>query len=98
MSADDKAALIGLGSMGLGMARSLLRAGFDVAGFDVSEEAVARFVASGGRAAKTPAEAAAGAAVVIAVVVNAAQTEAVLFGENGCAGAMQPGSVFVSSA
>lgn len=93
-----KSAVIGLGSMGLGMARSLLRAGFDVAGFDVSEEAVARFVASGGRAAATPAEAAEGAAVVIAVVVNAAQTEAVLFGEAGCAATMAPSSVFVSSA
>jgi putative dehydrogenase len=105
MSAEDAAsgnagtcAVIGLGSMGLGMARSLLRAGLTVAGFDVSADAVARFVAAGGRAAATPAEAAAGAAIVIAVVVNAAQTEAVLFGENGCAAAMRPGSVFVSSA
>jgi 3-hydroxyisobutyrate dehydrogenase len=84
--------------MGLGMARSLLRAGFTVAGFDVSADAVARFVAVGGRAAATPAEAAAGAATVVAVVVNAAQTEAVLFGENGCAAAMQADAVFVSSA
>ncbi|WP_419760126.1 L-threonate dehydrogenase [Acidisoma sp.] len=93
-----KAAVIGLGSMGFGMARSLLRAGFSVAGVDVSADAVARFVASGGRAATTPADAAEGAGTVIAVVVNAAQTEAVLFGENGCAATMQPGSVFVSSA
>jgi 3-hydroxyisobutyrate dehydrogenase len=98
MSAEDKAAVIGLGSMGFGMARSLLRAGFSVAGFDVSPDAVARFVACGGRGAATPAEAAADATVVIAVVVNAAQTEAVLFGDNGCAAVMQPGTVFVSSA
>ena len=98
MSAQDKAALIGLGSMGFGMARSLLRAGFDVAGFDVSADAVARFAASGGRGAMTPADAAQGATIVIAVVVNAAQTEAVLFGENGCAAVMEPGTVFVSSA
>ena len=105
MSAEDAAsgsagtcAVIGLGSMGLGMARSLLRAGFTVAGFDVSADAVARFVAAGGRAAATPAEAVTGAAIVVAVVVNAAQTEAVLFGESGCADAMQPGAVFVSSA
>jgi putative dehydrogenase len=91
-------AVIGLGSMGFGMARSLLRAGFTVAGFDVSPDAVARFVACGGRAAETPAEAARGATIVIAVVVNAAQTEAVLFGENGCAALMEPGAVFVSSA
>jgi 3-hydroxyisobutyrate dehydrogenase len=98
MSAEHKAAVIGLGSMGLGMARSLLRAGFEVAGFDVSADAIARFVAAGGRSATTPADAADGAGIVIAVVVNAAQTEAVLFGEGGCADVMHPGSVFVSSA
>jgi 3-hydroxyisobutyrate dehydrogenase len=98
MSAQDKAAVIGLGSMGFGMARSLLRAGFSVAGFDVSGDTVARFAAAGGRAATTPADAAQGARIVIAVVVNAAQTEAVLFGENGCAAVMAPGTVFVSSA
>jgi len=91
-------AVIGLGSMGLGMARSLLRAGFTVTGFDVSPDAIERFVAYGGRGAKTSAEAAKGADVVIAVVVNGAQTEAVLFGEHGCGAAMAPGSVFVSSA
>jgi L-threonate 2-dehydrogenase len=96
--AAKQAAVIGLGSMGFGMARSLLRAGFSVAGFDVSADVVARFVTNGGRAATTPADAAQGATVVVAVVVNAAQTEAVLFGENGCAAAMAPGTVFVSSA
>ena len=93
-----KVAIIGLGSMGFGMGRSLLRAGFSVAGVDVSADAVARFAACGGRAAPPPADAAAGAAHVIAVVVKAAQAEAVLFGENGCASVMQPGTVFVSSA
>ena len=93
-----QAAVIGLGSMGFGMAESLRRAGFDVAGFDVAEANVARFVAGGGRGAGSPAEAAAGAEVVIAVVVNAAQTEAVLFGEGGCAAAMPEGAVFVASA
>ncbi len=93
-----QAAVIGLGSMGFGMAESLRRAGFDVAGFDVAEANVARFVAGGGRGAGSPAEAAAGAEVVVAVVVNAAQTEAVLFGEGGCAEAMPQGAVFVASA
>jgi 3-hydroxyisobutyrate dehydrogenase len=85
--------------MGLGMARSLVRGGFDVAGFDVAPGAVARFAAEdGGRAAATPAAAANGAGVVVSVVVNAAQTEAVLFGVDGVAGVMAPGAVFISSA
>jgi putative dehydrogenase len=93
-----RAAVIGLGSMGYGMALSLKRAGFDVVGTDVVPAAVERFVAEGGRGAGTPAEAAAGAGVVVSVVVNAAQTEAVLFGPGGVAEAMPDGAVFVSSA
>jgi len=93
-----RAAVIGLGSMGSGMAGSLLRAGFSVAACDVNPEAVARFREAGGTAASNPAEAAQGADVVVSVVVNAAQTEAVLFGENGAAAAMPEGAVFVSSA
>ena len=83
-----RAAVIGLGSMGSGMAGSLLRAGFSVAACDVNPEAVARFREAGGTAAAHPAEAADGADVVVSVVVNAAQTEAVLFGEHGAAAAM----------
>ncbi len=64
----------------------------------MNPEAVARFREAGGEAASTPAEAAKGAAVVVAVVVNAAQTEAVLFGPDGAAAAMPEGAVFVSSA
>ena len=93
-----RAAVIGLGSMGSGMAGSLLRAGFSVAACDVNPEAVARLRDAGGIAAANPAEAAQGADVVVSVVVNAAQTEAVLFGENGAAAAMPEGAVFVSSA
>src|SRR6266536_2309035 len=59
--------------------------------------AVERFVAEGGRGASTPAQAVIGADVVVSVVVNAAQTEAVLFGQEGVAEAMAEGSVFVSS-
>lgn len=91
-------AVIGLGSMGGGMAASLMRAGFDVSGFDVNQDACTRLAAEGVRIGATPAAAAGGADCVIAVVVNADQTEAVLFGADGCAATMKPGGVFVSSA
>lgn len=93
-----RAAVIGLGSMGFGMAGALRRAGFDVSAFDVNPEAVARFVEAGGRGAASPAKAAEGAGVVVCVVLNAAQTEAVLFGPDGAASSMPQGAVFVSSA
>jgi 3-hydroxyisobutyrate dehydrogenase len=92
-------AVIGLGSMGLGMARSLRRRGLDVAGYDVVAGAVERFIKDdGGRGAATPAAAATGADIVVSVVVNAAQTESVLFGPDGVADVMPVGGVFVSSA
>lgn len=93
-----RAAVIGLGSMGAGMAGALLKAGFQVSACDVNADAVARFAATGGRAAANPAAAAEGADVVVCVVVNAAQTEAVLFGPGGAAETMRAGAVFVSSA
>jgi putative dehydrogenase len=91
-------AVIGLGSMGFGMATSLKKAGFAVTGCDVSADAVARFVADGGASARTPAEAAKGADIVVSVVLNATQTETVLFGKDGVAETLAKDTVFVSSA
>jgi 3-hydroxyisobutyrate dehydrogenase len=93
-----RAAVIGLGSMGAGMAMALLRGGLEVAGYDVAQAAIDKFAAAGGRGAASPAEAASGAGIVVSVVVNAAQTEAILFGPDGVAEAMPEGAVFVSSA
>src|SRR6202051_5379962 len=98
VSQKPRIAVVGLGSMGLGMAASLRGAGFEVTGCDVSAEAVARFVADGGRGAKTPGEAAKGADIIVSVVVNAAQTETILFGKDGVAETLAKNAVFVSSA
>lgn len=90
--------VIGLGSMGLGVARSLLRAGFETHAFDVRSDVVASFAEEGGVAAKTPAEVGARVDVLIVLVVNAQQTQSVLFDENGAAAAMKSGSVVITSA
>lgn len=90
-------AIYGLGAMGAGMARSLLRAGLTTYGFDINADAMARFQAEGG-ASGTIAEAAPSLDAVIVVVVNGAQTEAVLFGENGIASQLAAGTVVVACA
>ncbi len=87
--------LIGLGAMGSGMAQSLRRAGHTVHVFDVRREAAEAFAKDGGVACASLAELGAACDVVVSVVVNAVQTEAVLFGQDGCAAHMKPGSVFV---
>lgn len=86
--------LIGLGAMGRGMAQSLRRAGHHVHVHDVRAEAMAQFAAEGGVACASPAVVAQACEVLFSVVVDADQTEAVLFGPNGAAAAMRPGSVF----
>src|SRR5436190_13067377 len=87
--------VIGLGAMGAGMAGSLRRAGCDVHVCDVREGVAATFAQAGGTACATPAELAARCDVVVSVVVNAVQTESVLFDADGAAAAMRPGTVFV---
>jgi 3-hydroxyisobutyrate dehydrogenase len=81
--------------MGMGMANSLRRAGYSVHVFDVRRAVAEAFAAEGGVASNSPAEVAAACEVVVSVVVNAAQTEAVLFGDGGAAAAMKAGNVFV---
>jgi putative dehydrogenase len=87
--------VIGLGAMGLGMASSLRRAGYQLHVFDIRPQVAQKFAAEGGVACASPAELGAHCEVVVSVVVNAAQTDSVLFGEHGCAAAMKPGSLFV---
>ncbi len=92
---NQRIGVIGLGAMGRGMASSLRRGGYDVHVCDVRAEAAQAFAAEGGTACATPAALAAACEVVVSVVVNAEQTEAVLFGERGAAAKLKPGSVFV---
>ena len=99
MASDGRTvAIIGLGSMGMGMARSLMRKGHAVRGYDVTSTAASMLAAEGGISGTSPADAATSADIVVVVVVNAAQTEDVLFGASGVVSAMAPGSVIISCA
>jgi len=77
------------------MAASLRRRGHRVHAHDARAGAARAFAAEGGVACASPAEVARACEVLVSVVVNAAQTEAVLFGTDGAAAALRPGSVFV---
>ncbi|MFG1382848.1 NAD(P)-dependent oxidoreductase [Xanthobacter versatilis] len=82
---------IGLGSMGLPMARNLVARGFEVTGFDLRAEARNALVAAGGKAADTAAAACAGADTAVLMVVNIAQARDVLF-TGGVLDALAPGA------
>jgi 3-hydroxyisobutyrate dehydrogenase len=90
--------VVGLGSMGLGAALSALRRGVTTWGLDMRPEPLQRLVVAGGHAASSLAELAGRCDAVVVLVVNAAQTEQVLFGEGGLALHLRRGAVVVCSA
>lgn len=90
--------VIGLGAMGSGMAKSLLRRGFAVHAFDSYAPSLEAVVMAGASAAASPqAVAAAGVETLVLMVVSAAQAEDVLFGKEGAAASLRPGAVVILS-
>ncbi|SEG89052.1 NAD(P)-dependent oxidoreductase [Marinobacterium lutimaris] len=82
-------AFAGLGAMGLPMAKNLLKAGFNVRGIDLNPTALDSLKQAGGQLASSVQEAAAGADMLILMVVNAGQAEQVLF-DQGALAALNP--------
>ncbi|MEM0908316.1 MAG: L-threonate dehydrogenase [Pseudomonadota bacterium] len=97
MSEPHNVAVIGLGAMGYGMAASVLRAGHTVWGIDIDPQRMEQFRSEGG-ADGALSDVAGELDAVLVVVVNAVQTEAVLFGPSGVVPKMKRGSVVLSSA
>jgi 3-hydroxyisobutyrate dehydrogenase-like beta-hydroxyacid dehydrogenase len=87
---------VGLGIMGSRMAANLARAGYDVAVYNRTAAKAEAWVAErGGRLAASPREAAEGAAAVITMVVDGAQVEEVLLGDDGAAHGAAPGTLMI---
>jgi 3-hydroxyisobutyrate dehydrogenase-like beta-hydroxyacid dehydrogenase len=92
----ERIAFLGLGIMGSRMAASLRRAGFELTVWTRTPGKAQTWAdAHDARVAATPAEATAGAAVVITMLVDAAQVEAVLLGQEGAAPGAAEGTLFV---
>src|SRR5579864_1060447 len=91
-------AFIGLGSMGAGMARCLVRRGFVVRTYDVRPEPVRALAAEvGAVACRSSAEAAEGADAAVVIVLTADQAEETAFGEGGLAQGLAQGAHVVCS-
>lgn len=93
----NKIAVLGLGIMGSGMARQLLAAGFDVAVWNRSREKAEALGVAGARVATTPADAAADADIVVAMLADDGVSRTIWTGEDGALPAMKPGAVAVES-
>lgn len=88
-------AFIGLGIMGLPMSINLVTAGHTVVGFNRSSAKVEQLVAAGGSGASTIAEAVADADIVVTMVPDSPDVEAVVTGEAGVFAHAKPGALWI---
>jgi 3-hydroxyisobutyrate dehydrogenase-like beta-hydroxyacid dehydrogenase len=87
---------IGLGRMGSGMARNLLRAGHDVVVFNRSREKAEVLVADGARVADTPAGVCSASEAIMTMLADDHAVEQVVLGENGVASTLPQGAIHLS--
>ncbi len=95
--AETTVALMGLGTMGAGMAANLLRAGFPLTVYNRTRSRAEEFADRGARVAATPAEAAAGASVIVSMLADDAASREAWTGEHGALRAVEQGAILVES-
>lgn len=90
-----KIAFIGLGIMGLPMAKNLVSAGHQVTGYNRSPEKAEQLALAGGTAATSVAEAVRGAEVIITMVPDSPDVEALMLDEDGVLAHAEPGATWI---
>lgn len=93
-----KVGLIGVGNMGMGMARNILKAGHELTAYDVRPEPLETLRQEGARPATSPKEVGLGADAVFLMVLNLEQVKAALLTENGLLAGLKPGSTVICTA
>jgi 3-hydroxyisobutyrate dehydrogenase len=88
-------AWIGLGAMGGPMAAAVARAGHATTAYDIDPARAGALAADGVKPAASAIEAARGADALVVMVATPEQVESVLFGDDGAAGSLEPGTVVV---
>lgn len=97
MARIETVGFIGLGTMGLSMARNLLKGGFQVRGYDIAQAALDALVADGGQAAATARAAGEGADLVMLMLPNTPHIESALEGDDGVLAEAGAGRVVVNA-
>ena len=90
--------VVGLGDMGLGIAKNVLAAGFPLVGFDLREERLTAVESAGGRRATNCAELAKACDAVFVMVLNGTQVRDVVIGNDGLLAGLAPGKTVIVSA
>jgi len=90
--------IIGLGDMGMGMARNIIKGGFPLTGFDLRDARLAELEQAGGARAATCREVGESSDAVFVMVLNGDQVKEVIFGDDGIANGLKPGATIIVSA
>src|SRR5215213_8564858 len=90
-------AVIGLGIMGGPIAANLLKAGYEVVGYNRSRDKVDQLVASGGRGASDVADAVRDADVVLTMLPDSPDVEAVVLGDGGVLDSAKSGTLLIDA-
>ncbi len=90
-------ALLGLGTMGAGMAANILKAGFPLAVWNRTAAKAQPLAAQGARIAASPADAAKGAQFIVSMLADDAASRAAWLSESGALAAAEKGAVLIES-
>jgi len=93
-----KVGIVGLGDMGIGMARNLLKNGFELSGYDLRPERLTELASLGGRPAPDGRQVAENSDAVFVMVLNGQQVHDVVLGESGLLEGLRPGATIIVSA
>jgi 3-hydroxyisobutyrate dehydrogenase len=97
MAMSESVAILGLGTMGSGMAANLLKAGIPLAVYNRTPAKAQALVSTGARFAATPAEAAKSASIIICMLADDTASRAVWTGKDGALSMVRPGTVLIES-
>jgi len=93
-----KVGVIGLGDMGIGLAKNIINQGYTCMGFDLRAERLEMLEAFGGKAAHSPREVGRQSDAVFIMVMNGQQVMDVITGDEGLLKMLRPGSAIILSA
>jgi 4-hydroxybutyrate dehydrogenase / sulfolactaldehyde 3-reductase len=86
---------VGLGTMGLPMARNILKAGYEVVGYDVVSQQLAAFEQSGGKRGSSPKDVALQSDVVITMLPESRHVEEAIQGADGIYAGLKKGAIHI---
>ncbi len=93
----ENIAILGLGTMGAGMATNLLKAGFSLSVYNRTAAKAQALIDAGARFASTPAEAAKDASAIISMLADDAASREVWLGKDGALDAVREGAILIES-